>query len=80
MGVHDEMWREEIQLINTNQRYRDLMDKFPPSVQNIIVEKYGDRHTMKKKSLEELQAICDKLKAALEVEEERLYNVYKDLV
>ena len=80
MGVHDEMWREEIQIINTNQRYRDLMDKFPASVQNIIVKKYGDRYEMKKKSLEELQAICDKLKAALSVEEERLYNVYKDLV
>jgi len=80
MGVHDEMWREEIHLINTNQRYRDLMDKFPPSVQDLIVEKYGDRHIMKKKSLEELTAICDKLKAALAVEEERLFNVYKNLV
>lgn len=80
MGVHDEMWREEIQLINANQRYRDLLDKFPPSVQAIIVEKYGDRHTMKKKPLEELTTICDTLKAALAVEEERLFNVYKHLV
>lgn len=62
-------------------RYRDLMDKFPLSVQKLLVTVHGDKHRLVNEcTAEEIHAYCDKMQEALDAEERRLYDLYKDFL
>lgn len=62
-------------------RYRDLYEKFPLSVQKLLVEKYGDRYKFVSAYTEdEIYEICDRMEKALKIEEQRLYDLYKDVL
>jgi hypothetical protein len=62
-------------------RYRDLMDKFPLSVQKLLVSMHGDKHrVINECNAEEIHAYCDKMQEALDVEEKRLYDLYEKVL
>ena len=62
-------------------RYRDLMDKFPLSVQKLLVTMHGDKHRIINESTaEEIHAYCDKMQEALDKEEKRLYDLYEKVL
>jgi hypothetical protein len=62
-------------------RYRELMDLFPLSVQKLLVSMHGDKHRVVNEcTAEEIHAYCDKMQEALDAEERRLYNLYKDFL
>ena len=59
-------------------RYRELMDKFPLSVQKLLVSMHGDKHRLVNEcTAEEIHAYCDKMQEALDAEERRLYELYE---
>jgi hypothetical protein len=62
-------------------RYRDLMELFPLSVQKLLVSMHGDKHELvNKNTAEEIHDHCDKMQEALDAEEKRLYDLYKDFL
>jgi hypothetical protein len=62
-------------------RYRDLMELFPLSVQKLLISIHGDKHELvNKNTAEEIHVYCDKMQEALDTEERRLYDLYKDIL
>jgi hypothetical protein len=62
-------------------RYRELMDLFPLSVQKLLVSMHGDKHRVVNEcTAEEIHAYCDKMQEALDAEEKRLYDLYEKVL
>ena len=71
----------ENKIFHAMNRYRNLYEKFPLSVQKLLVEKYGDRYKMVDTYTEDqIYEICDRMEKALAQEEKRLYELYKDVL
>ena len=70
----------ENKIFHAMNRYRNLYEKFPLSVQKLLVEKYGDRYKfMSTYTEDQIYEICDRMEKALKLEEQRLYDLYKDV-
>ena len=66
------------EIFTAMNRYRELMELFPLSVQKLIVSKHGDKHRVVNEcTVEEIHAYCDKMQEALDAEEKRLYDLYE---
>jgi hypothetical protein len=62
-------------------RLLTLFNRFPPLIQDVIIKRYsGIFNFYDEVGDDQLTEVCNRLEAALLIEDLRLYNLYKDII
>jgi hypothetical protein len=77
----EEEYQKQLEQSEAKRRLHELFNRFPLNVQGLILTKYsGIFNYYNEVDEQTIHNMCDNLQAALDVEDARLYEVYKDLI
>jgi hypothetical protein len=79
--MNEEQYRKLLEENPVKARFHALFQRFPPLIQEVITQKYsGIFNFYDEVGDDQLIQVCDRLEAALLLEDKRLYNLYKDII